>query len=55
MFAVVDRVEWRSVFETTVSGIPLVMEMVAARWRRSWTVQRGTPASSQSAWKWFRT
>lgn len=35
MFAVVDSVEWRRVFETTVSGTPALIEMVAARWRRS--------------------
>jgi hypothetical protein len=55
MFAVVDRVEWRRVLETTVRGTPAVMEIVAARWRRSWTVVRETPAFAARSWKWLRT
>ncbi|MGW4890994.1 hypothetical protein ACWEQL_01820 [Kitasatospora sp. NPDC004240] len=53
MLAVVDSVEWRRVLDTTVSGTPAVMEMVAARWRGSWTVEAGRqtldhPAQSRS-------
>ncbi|AGP53995.1 hypothetical protein M271_11990 [Streptomyces rapamycinicus NRRL 5491] len=39
--AVVERVECRRVLETTVSGVPAVMDRVAARCRRSCRVMRG--------------
>ena len=55
MFAVVESIECRRVLEATVRGTSAVMEMVAARWRRSWTVVRGTPALRQIRWKWLRT
>lgn len=35
VLVVVDRVEWRRDLEKTVRGTPAVMEIVAARWRRS--------------------
>jgi hypothetical protein len=43
MFAVVDKVAWRRVLDTTGNGTPAVIDNVAVKCRRSCTVVRGTP------------
>ncbi|KJS62228.1 hypothetical protein VM95_10250 [Streptomyces rubellomurinus] len=55
MFALVDRVRWRRVLETTGIGTPAAVAKLAVRWRRSCRAMRGTPALSQSRWKRSRT
>ncbi|GAA1285852.1 hypothetical protein GCM10009646_87110 [Streptomyces aureus] len=41
MFAVVEMVEWRAVWETAHRLTSSLMAVVTARCRRSWRVQRG--------------
>ncbi|KOT54546.1 hypothetical protein ADK43_26815 [Streptomyces rimosus subsp. rimosus] len=50
-----ESVECRRVFDTTVSGTPALIEIVADRCRRSWIVVRETPAFRQGRWNRLRT
>lgn len=45
-----DPLECRSDFDTSASGTPAVSVSVAARWRRSCSRTRGSPASAVSRW-----